>query len=155
MSLILIGLFAFVLMLANALKDLLGYVFAGQISVGTLLRLIALLVPFVASYALPVGILAGVLLVLGRMSSYREIIALRAAGISVASISAPILFFAVLGVGLNATVNFYLMPLARITYRRELAEALQSNPLGFIKLKTFTREFPACSSTSATKRGLR
>ena len=64
-----VGLFAFVLMLANALKDLLGYMLQGQIEVDTFFRLIGLLVPFVVSYALPMGMLSGILLVLGRMSS--------------------------------------------------------------------------------------
>jgi len=40
-----VGLFAFVLMLANALKDLLGYMLQGQIEVDTFVRLIGLLVP--------------------------------------------------------------------------------------------------------------
>ena len=75
-----VGLFAFVLMIGNALKDLLGLVLTGQIGADTFVRLIGLLVPFVVSYALPMGMLTGILLVLGRMSSEREITALRASG---------------------------------------------------------------------------
>ncbi|HEX7631635.1 MAG TPA: hypothetical protein VF388_05850, partial [Lacunisphaera sp.] len=48
-----VGLFAFVLMLANALRDLLGYLLKGQIELDTFLRLVGMLVPFVISYALP------------------------------------------------------------------------------------------------------
>src|ERR1043165_7434442 len=55
-----VGLFAFVLMLVNALKDLLGYVLQGQIEVDTFIRLVGLLIPFVISYALPMGILTGI-----------------------------------------------------------------------------------------------
>ncbi len=137
-----VGLFAFVLMLANALKDLLGYVLAGQIQIDTFIRLVGLLVPFVISYALPMGILTGILLVLGRMSSDREITALRSSGMSVAWLSAPILFFALLGVTLAAFVNFQFMPTARLAYQRELAGAVQNNPLSFIVPKTFIRDFP-------------
>lgn len=137
-----VGLFAFVLMLANALKDLLGYMLQGQIEVDTFVRLVGLLVPFVVSYALPMGILTGILLVLGRMSSDREITALRSSGMSVAWLSAPILFFALLGVTLAAFVNFQFMPTARLAYQRELAGAVQHNPLSFIVPKTFIRDFP-------------
>lgn len=137
-----VGLFAFVLMLVNALKDLLGYVLRGQIEVETFVRLVGLLVPFVISYALPMGILTGILLVLGRMSSDREITALRASGVSVAWLSAPILFFAMLGVTLAAFVNFQFMPTARLAYQRELAGAVQRNPLSFIEPKTFIDSFP-------------
>ena len=137
-----VGLFAFVLLLGNALKDLLGYVLAGQLEPATFLRLILLLVPFVVSYALPMGILTGVLLVLGRMSSDRELTAIRAAGVSVAGISAPIFFFALLGTGLSLMVNFQFMPAARTAYQRELAQAVRQNPLSFIVPKTFIRDFP-------------
>jgi len=137
-----VGLFAFVLMLANALKDLLGYVLAGQISPDTFLRLTGLLVPFVVSYALPMGMLTGILLVLGRMSSDREITALRASGLSVAWVSAPILFCAILGVILCSLINFEFMPRARVAYHQELADAVRQNPLSFIVPKTFIRDFP-------------
>ncbi len=64
-----VGMFAFVLMIGNALKDLLGHVLAGQLAADTLVRLIGLMIPVVVSYALPMGMLTGILLVLGRMSS--------------------------------------------------------------------------------------
>jgi lipopolysaccharide export system permease protein len=137
-----VGLFAFVLLLGNALRDLLGFVLAGQLAPVTFLRLLALLVPFVVSYALPMGVLTGVLLVLGRMSSDREITAIRAAGVSVAGIAAPILFLALLGVAASLAINFEFMPRARIAYKQELAQAVRQNPLSFIVPKTFIRDFP-------------
>ena len=137
-----VGMFAFVLMIGNALKDLLGLVLAGQLAVDTFIRLIGLLVPFVVSYALPMGMLTGILLVLGRMSSDREITALRASGVSVAWLSAPILFFALLGVTAAGLINFQFMPVARLAYQRELAEAVWLNPPDFIVPRTFIRDFP-------------
>ncbi len=140
--LVAVALFGFVLMIGNVIKDLLGYVLAGQIEFTTFFRLLWLLVPFVVSYALPMGILTGVLLVLGRMSSDREITAIRASGVSVAGISAPIFFFALIGVVVSGAVNFYFMPQAITAYKRELAGAVQRNPLSFIVPKTFIRDFP-------------
>lgn len=148
-----VGLFAFVLMIGNALKDLLGYVLAGQLDAGTFLRLIGLLVPFVVSYALPMGVLTGVLLVLGRMSSDREITAIRASGVSVAGISAPIFFFALLGVVASLLVNFQFMPTARLAYQQELADAVRQNPLNFIVQKTFIRDFPGIVLYVGEKKG--
>lgn len=137
-----VGLFAFVLLLGNALRDLLGYVLSGQLEPVTFLRLLALLVPFVVSYALPMGVLTGVLLVLGRMSSDRELTAIRAAGVSVAGIAAPILFLALLGVAASLAINFEFMPRARIAYKQELAQAVRRNPLSFVVPRTFIRDFP-------------
>ncbi len=148
-----VGLFAFVLMIGNALRDLLGFVLAGQLELETFFKLLALLIPFVVSYALPMGILTGVLLVLGRMSSDREITAIRAAGVSVAGISAPIFFFALLGTAASLLVNFEFMPAARMAYQRELAQAVRQNPLSFIVPKTFIRDFPGIVLYVGEKRG--
>ncbi|MSU47109.1 MAG: YjgP/YjgQ family permease [Lacunisphaera sp.] len=148
-----VGLFAFVLMIGNALKDLLGPMLAGQLSIDSSIRLIGLLVPFVVSYALPMGMLTGILLVLGRMSADREITALRAAGVSVVWLSAPIIFFALIGVVLAGLINFQFMPVARLTYQREFAEAVRQNPLSFIVPKTFIRDFPGLVIYAGDKQG--
>jgi lipopolysaccharide export system permease protein len=137
-----VAMFGFVLMLGNAMKDLLGPVLAGQLAFDTFLRLVALLVPFVIYYALPMGMLTGILLVLGRMSSDREITAMRASGLSVAWLSAPILFLAMLGVAAALLINFHFMPVARLAYQREFADAVRQNPLSFIVPRTFIRDFP-------------
>lgn len=137
-----VGLFAFVLMIGNALQDLLGYVLSGQLDTGTFVRLVALSLPVLVSYALPMGMLTGILLVLGRMSSEHEITALRSAGLSVAWLSAPIIFLALGGVTLAALINFEFMPQAKVAYEAELADAVRQNPLNFIVPKTFIRDFP-------------
>jgi lipopolysaccharide export system permease protein len=97
-----VGVFAFVLLAGNVVKDLIGALAAGQISFETFFRLTAMLVPFVVSYALPMGILTGVLLVLGRMSAQQEITAMRAAGLGIVRISSPIFLVAVLGLRRSA-----------------------------------------------------
>ena len=137
-----VGMFAFVLMIGNAIKDLLGLVVSGQLAADTFVRLVALSIPVLVSYALPMGMLTGILLVLGRMSSDREITALRASGLSVAWLSAPIIFLALCGVTLAALINFEFMPKAKVAYEAELADAVRQNPLSFIVPKTFIREFP-------------
>ncbi len=137
-----VAMFGFVLMIGNAMKDLLGPMLAGQLAIDTFLRLVGLLVPFVFYYALPMGMLTGILLVLGRMSSDREITALRGSGLSVAWLSAPIIFLALLGVVAGLLINFQFMPVARLAYQREFAEAVRQNPLSFIVPKTFIRDFP-------------
>jgi lipopolysaccharide export system permease protein len=148
-----VGVLTFVIMLANVLKDLLGYLLAGQLAPDTFVRLVALLGPFAFSFSLPMGMLAGVLLVLGRMSADREITAIRASGVSVAGISAPILFLAVCGAALSTWINFYAMPHARVAYHRELHDAVRTNPLSFIVPKTFIREFPGRVIYVGDKRG--
>lgn len=137
-----VGLFAAVLILGNALNDMVGYLLAGQISVRMFFYLIGLMVPYVAAYALPMGVLLGVLLVLGRMSAQQEITAMRAAGLSLGYIARPVLIFGCLASLTALIVNFEFMPRARMAYKQILADAVQTNPLSFIVPRTFVRDFP-------------
>ncbi|MEY4489348.1 MAG: hypothetical protein RIQ79_1856 [Verrucomicrobiota bacterium] len=137
-----VGLFTFVLMLGTALRDLLGYVIAGQIDALTAAELAMLLVPFVAVYALPIGMLTGVLLVLGRMSSQQEITAMRAAGLSLGYVARPIWVLAGGAVLTALILNFYVMPVTRSLQRQMLVQAVRANPINFLVPRTFVRDFP-------------
>jgi lipopolysaccharide export system permease protein len=137
-----VGLFTAVLILGNVLKDVMGYLLAGQIEPMTFLYMVGLLVPFVAAYALPMGMLTGVLLVLGRMSAQQEITAMRSAGMSLFYVARPVLLLGVLGTLAGLLINFEFMPRARSAYKAILADAVQDNPLSFIVPKTFVRDFP-------------
>ncbi|MBX7122608.1 MAG: LptF/LptG family permease [Opitutaceae bacterium] len=136
-----VGLFAFILIVGNMLKDLLPFVMGGQLSPGTFLKLVGLLAQIVAAYALPMGVLTGVLLVLGRMSAQNEITAMRAAGLSLLYIARPVLILGIAGAVLCGFINFYSMPKSKIAYKRILAGAVQKNPLSFIVAKTYIRDF--------------
>ena len=134
-------LFVFVLMLGNAIKDLLTPVVAGQLSWGVVVRLTLRLLPAVAPFALPIGMLTGVLLTLGRLSADSEITAMRGAGISLFRIARPIYVLGVLAAAAAFYANFEAMPRARVAYEREFAAALRTNPLSFIVPNTFIRQF--------------
>ena len=137
-----VGLFGFVLVVGNALKDLLQLVLGGQLALDTFFTLLLLLGPFVAAYALPMGVLTGVLLVLGRMSAQHEVTAMRASGLSFGYLARPIMILGALAATAAALVNYEYMPRARALYKETLARAVQRNPLSFIVPKTFIRDFP-------------
>jgi lipopolysaccharide export system permease protein len=136
-----IGLFAFVLMLGNIIKDLLAPLLSGQLSWSLVPELLFNLLLAVAPYALPMGMLTGVLLTLGRLSADSEITAMRAAGISMARIARPIFLLGVLSAVLALYANFEAMPSGRVTFEQKFAEAVRSNPLRAIVPKTFITEF--------------
>lgn len=137
-----VGLFAFVLLVGNLLRDAVGLLADGQLEIGLFVRLLLLLVPYVVAYALPLGIVTGVLLVLGRLSAQREITAMRSAGLSLFQIASPIFFIALVGLVFSVVVNFQYAPAARAQYREDLAQAVRLNPLNFIVEKTFVDHFP-------------
>jgi lipopolysaccharide export system permease protein len=136
-----VALFTFVLTLGNVIKDLLSHALAGQFPLLTFVRLTALWIPAMAVYALPMGMMTGVLLTLGRLSADAEITAMRAAGVSLARIAWPVCVLGFLGGALALYINFESMPWARVQYERERAEVLRKGPLNFFVPKTFIRDF--------------
>ncbi|HVU25372.1 MAG TPA: LptF/LptG family permease [Opitutus sp.] len=137
-----VALFAFIVLVPNVVRDMLAYMLAGQIPVPVFLRLVLLLVPVAVAYALPMGLLTGVLLTLGRLSSDSEITAMRTAGWSLARIARPVLLLAALGAALELYFNFEGMPRGRVAYERDFAATIRSNPLRIIVPRTFIRDFP-------------
>ncbi len=136
------GLFAFVLIVGNAMRRLLGLVLAGQLPLAMFGKLLILLAQLAAPYALPMGMLTGVLLTLGRLSADSEITAMRSCGIGVLRLARPVLLLGAIGAALALYINCESMPRAGAAYNRELSAALRANPLKLIVPKTFNHDFP-------------
>ena len=147
------GLFAFLLMLGNVARDLLGPFLAGQLSAPETGRLVLLTFPFVVSYALPMGVLTGVLLTLGRLSADNEVTAIRSAGISVVRMARPIVVLGVIGALAGLRINFESMPWAKTQYENEFTSAVRANPLSFLVPRTFIRDFPGFVVYVGEKKG--
>lgn len=146
-------LFAFMLIAVNMVRDLLGPGLSGQISLEATGRLVLLLIPLGITYGLPMGMLTGVLLTLGRLSADSEITAMRACGISLPRIAFPLIALGALGAAAGLPVNFESMPQARTQYDRELNAALRADPLGLIAPKVFIRDFPGFVAYVGSKNG--
>ncbi len=81
-----------------------------------LLSVIAVMVPMLASYAVPVSFLFGVLVAVGRLASDSEITAMRTCGMGLGSLLGPVLLLGALVSGLTA----HLMIDVEYRARREL-----------------------------------
>jgi lipopolysaccharide export system permease protein len=136
------GLFIFVLLMGNAIRDIAELVAAGQLGALVFLKLIGLLIPYVGAYALPLGMLTGTLIALGRLSSQREITAMKAAGVSLYQVAAPVFLISFLGMVVGVLVNLHFAPQSRLAYKSLLAEAVTEDPVSFIEEKRFIHEFP-------------
>jgi len=136
------GLFVFVLLVGNAMRDIAELVAAGKLGPLVFLQLIGLLIPYVAAYALPLGMLTGTLMALGRLSSQREITAMKAAGISLYQVATPVFLISFLGMVAGVVVNLHYAPESRVAYKQLVASAVTKNPVGFIEEKRFIHEFP-------------
>ncbi|MCB1122546.1 MAG: LptF/LptG family permease, partial [Verrucomicrobiae bacterium] len=137
-----VALFALVLLTGRTLKDLVVLLGLGYLDWFQFLEMVMTLVPLIISWSLPLGMLTGILLVLGKLSSQNEITAMRCAGISLWAISAPIFAIAIIGVTGSVMINNYYAPNAYATNRAQMRDAISSDPLRVIVPKTFIREFP-------------
>lgn len=136
-----VAMFAFLLLTGAVVKDMLDLLAEGHLTIPIFLRLVQLRFPDLLVYALPVGLLTGILLTMGRLSAGSEITALRSAGIGIFRLSSSVIFFSVLGAAASLIVNFYYGPKAMASFRQEKEAIIQKNPLSFIQEKTFVRGF--------------
>jgi lipopolysaccharide export system permease protein len=131
-----------VLLLSNALKDITLMLQNGAATSGMILQALALLIPFVLVFALPLGLLAAILLVFGRISADQELTAIRANGISLVSLVSPVILLGVSLSVFSAWLNMEVGPRARIAYKNLLINAGMRDPLALLQEGRFITEFP-------------
>ena len=136
------GLFIFVLLVGNALRDVAELAVAGKLDFWVFIKVLGLFIPYVASFALPLGMLMGTLIALGRLSSQHEITAMKSAGLSLYQIAAPVFLIAFAGMAAAVLINLHYAPQSRVERKALRAEVLTDNPVGFIEERRFIYDFP-------------
>jgi lipopolysaccharide export system permease protein len=146
---VLTGLFV----LLNVLKDVLALLMHSAVGLGRILHMVLLLVPFVLMFSIPWGVLIGVLLVFGRISQDRELLALNSCGVGLATAIAPAIVMAVGASVLLLYINTTLSPAARFAFKQIVADTLQKDPtVLFIAGKTIDK-FPGYRIYVGEKKG--
>lgn len=135
-----LGVFVGVLLLGNAVKEVVSMLVNRQVTPGTVLKVLALYLPWLLSFALPLSFLAAVLLVFGRLSADQELVAVRAGGASLSALVWPVSLLAMVACALSAWVNLELGPSCRIAVKRE-TRSLISNPTKLIVPGRYIRDF--------------
>ncbi len=131
-----------VLLLSNALKDITIMLQNGAATMGMIGQALVLLIPFVLVFALPLGLLAAVLLVFGRISADQELTAIRANGISLVSLVSPVILLGICLSVFSAWLNMEVGPRARVAYKRLLIDQGMRDPLALLQEGRFITEFP-------------
>ena len=147
------GAFVFVMVAGNILTQVSGAIASGRVSGWEGLALIGLLIPGVLPYALPLGLLTGVLIAFGRMSSQQELTAMKASGRSLGRIARPALLLAAGLAVLSAWLNLEVAPVANTEYRRLLVGSAKDNPASVIVPGKLNRQFPGMVIRAAERDG--
>lgn len=98
--------------------------------------------PRVLTFSVPIGVLVGVLIGLGRMSADSELIAMNAAGMGLKRILVPVGILALLATGITLCMTVWLGPVS-IRTLRALEERLRSTQVSFeVQPRIFNEQFP-------------
>ncbi len=103
------GIFTFV-MLLDKLLDLLDMIVSKGVPVRTVLEVFLLLLPSMVAVVIPMGVLAGVLMAVGRMESDLEVTAMKSSGISIFMLVKPLMLAAILLTATMILFNNYVLP---------------------------------------------
>jgi lipopolysaccharide export system permease protein len=128
-------------MYVGAVVQAIDYMSRG-ISGPLILKIFALNIPFTLSFVIPMSVLTTVLLHFGRLSADGEITAMKASGVSLWQVAAPILFCSALLSGLCLYINAELSPRSHFARRQMLRELGEKDPLALLDEGRFVNDFP-------------
>jgi LPS export ABC transporter permease LptF/LPS export ABC transporter permease LptG len=139
----LIGLlvFTFVLIIPFII-DIAEQMIAKNVPAVTILRLTATLLPQALALTIPMALLIGLLVGLGRLSADREVVVMMACGISPYRLLQPVLVFAVVCWGLTSWVMLKAMPDGNQRYREITQEIVMERAEGEVRPRVFFEDFP-------------
>jgi len=104
-----ISVFTFV-MLLDKLLDLLEMIVSKGVPLRTVAEVFLLLLPSMIAVVIPMGVLAGVLMAVGRLSGDLEITAMKSSGVSIFTPMAPLLVIAAVLAGMLVVFNNSVLP---------------------------------------------
>jgi LPS export ABC transporter permease LptG/LPS export ABC transporter permease LptF len=105
-------------------------------------RVLATLVPQALGITIPMALLVGILMTLGRLSGDREIVAMEACGISLGRLLRPLVLFGVIATAVTTYVMIVALPFANQAFREITFKLMMTRGETKIKPRVFYTEFP-------------
>ena len=105
-------------------------------------RVLATLLPQALGITIPMALLGGILIALGRLSGDREIVAMEACGMSLGRLLRPLVLFALLATAATTYVMIVALPAANQAFREITFRLLMSRGEGKVKPRVFYDGFP-------------
>jgi LPS export ABC transporter permease LptG/LPS export ABC transporter permease LptF len=105
-------------------------------------RVLATLLPQALGITIPMALLIGILIALGRLSGDREIVAMEACGVSLGRLLRPLVLFAVVATAATTYVMIVALPAANQAFREITFKLLMARGETKIKPRIFYTDFP-------------
>ncbi|MFA5356209.1 MAG: LptF/LptG family permease [Candidatus Omnitrophota bacterium] len=135
-----LGVLTFVMILGNLIK-IADLVINKGVDIFNVSKLLVLMIPYLLTYTMPIAALTAVLLSLGRLSSDNEIIAIRASGINMFSLIAPLLIVGLIISLILVVFNDRVIPYAHFATRKTIMEIGVKNPTAALEPGIFIDSF--------------
>lgn len=130
------------ILITGRLLQLTRLLFTSSLTVGDVLEVMALAMPELILYALPMATLTGVLLGFVRLNSDNELIAFRAAGVGFKQFLPPVLTVLFLTTCLSFVNTFYMIPSANLAFKEKLRTMGRAGAPALLKEGTFIDIIP-------------
>ena len=137
-----ISVFTFVLLLARILKQLSDMLVNRKVGLDVVGLFVLLVTPNILSFSLPMAMLATALLVFGRMSADNEITAMRASGVSLGQLVAPVILLAATMSVLCLFINTTVAPWCRFQFKTLFVRLGSERPMALIEEGIYIKDFP-------------
>ena len=139
-----LGLVLYILVfLMNALFEMAELAIKKDIPLGVVGRLLGYLMPQILEMTLPMALILGILIGIGRLSADSELVALRASGVSYRRILTPVMALAGVCFAASLVLTLFAEPQARYQQRRLYSQQLYSSDLRReIKPRVFFEQVP-------------
>ena len=134
-------IFTFLLMIPP-IMEVVEELIAKGVDTLTVIRIVGTLVPQGLGITIPMALLLGVLMGLGRMSSDRETVALQACGVSLLRMFRPLLLLALAAAAATCYVMVVALPEANQRFREITFRTVASRAEGEVKPRVFYEDFP-------------
>ncbi len=134
-------IFTFLLMIPP-IMEVVEELIAKGVDAVTVLQIVGTLVPQGLGITIPMALLLGVLMGLGRMSSDRETVALQACGVSLLRMFRPLLILALFASAATCYVMVVALPDANQRFREITFRTVANRAEGEVKPRVFYEDFP-------------
>lgn len=135
-----LAFFSFIFLMKQIL-DITDMIVNHKVGVGPVFLLLVYTMPFFLQYIIPMSIMMAVLMALLRMSGDNEIMALKAAGVSIYRLLTPVLIFSLSGTLITGYMTLVGVPLGAERFKTLLFDVATSNLNVSLKERTFNDNF--------------
>lgn len=134
------GFYTFIILM-NQLFNFAELIIKRSLRFSVVLELLALTLPHIVVLTIPMALLVGILIAVGRLSADSEVIAMQAAGLSPGAIYRPVFYFSVAAFLLNFVLMTWALPWGNSRLQARRVELLTSAAETQIKPRIFFDQF--------------